>query len=105
MGAKSNPYPLIKNADVMVVTSIYESQPMVMLEALTLGVPVISTQFTSAFEILENKPYGILCDNSVEGIADALNNNLNSKALTGLREGCKAFCYNNAEIISKVLGL
>lgn len=42
-GFYSNPYPLIKNAKLMVLSSDYEGLPMVILEALSLDVPVIST--------------------------------------------------------------
>lgn len=62
------PVGYVKNADVYVLTSLYESQPMVIMEALTLGIPVISTNFASATEMLSGVKYGMICENSSSGI-------------------------------------
>lgn len=59
-------------ADVYVLTSLYESQPMVIMEALTLGIPVISTNFASATEMLSGVKYGMICENSSSGILNAV---------------------------------
>jgi glycosyltransferase involved in cell wall biosynthesis len=47
LGFKSNPYPYIKRAEFMVLSSEYEGLPTVILEALCLRVPVISTDCPS----------------------------------------------------------
>ena len=67
----SNPYPLIARSDVMVFSSYYEGLPMAIIEALILGVPVISTAIPGPKEFLE-KGYGLLVDNSEEGIFNGL---------------------------------
>ena len=55
-GFHSNPYPYIKNAKLMILSSESESLSMVILEALALGVPVISTDCESGpSEILPSK--------------------------------------------------
>ena len=46
-GFHSNPYPLIKGADLMVLTSDYEGLPTVLLEALALDKPVVSSNCKS----------------------------------------------------------
>ncbi|MGB0846344.1 MAG: glycosyltransferase [Thiolinea sp.] len=46
-GFHANPYPLIANAKGMIVSSDYEGLGMVILEAITLGIPVISTDCPS----------------------------------------------------------
>lgn len=46
-GFQSNPYPFIKNAKLMVLSSVYEGLPTVILEAISLGVPVVSTDCKS----------------------------------------------------------
>ena len=46
-GFKSNPYPLIKNAKLMVFSSEYEGLGLVILESLVLNTPVISTDCES----------------------------------------------------------
>ena len=53
-GMQTNPYPIIKDAKLLVLSSDYEGLSMAILEALTLGVPVVSTDCPSGpKEILE----------------------------------------------------
>ncbi|QIV88316.1 glycosyltransferase [Glutamicibacter mishrai] len=47
VGHIKNPYQLMSLSDAFVLSSDYEGQPMVLLEALVLGVPVITTSFGS----------------------------------------------------------
>ena len=50
-----NPFWLIKKSSLLIVTSVYEGFPNVIVEALTLGTPVISTNMNAgASEILLN---------------------------------------------------
>ncbi|WP_311928361.1 glycosyltransferase [Enterococcus dongliensis] len=104
-GSKQNPYPYVNKADLLVVTSLYESQPMVILEALTLGVPVISTNFTSARELLYGNGYGMLCDNSVDGIANAIEECLKGNNLDRMRMACREFEYDNKAIVKEIISL
>lgn len=54
-GFHPNPYPLIKNADLMVLTSDFEGLSMVLLEALALQVPVVSSDCDSGPKEFLNK--------------------------------------------------
>lgn len=67
LGQKSNPFAYLKQADVFVLSSNHEGQPMVLLEALTLGVPVIATDITGNRSVLGDK-YGKLVENNKEGL-------------------------------------
>ena len=53
MGMKDNPYPYIKNADLVVMTSRTESFSYVIAEAKALYIPVLSTDFPVAYEVLD----------------------------------------------------
>jgi len=57
MGALSNPYPLLSQSAMLVLTSFSEALPTVVIEALHFGKPVISTP-TGAVEILGNGRVG-----------------------------------------------
>lgn len=60
-GFHMNPYPFIKAATVLVLSSDYEGWGMVLLESMALGTPVISTDCPSGpCEILEDGRNGIL---------------------------------------------
>jgi glycosyltransferase involved in cell wall biosynthesis len=73
-----NPYPIIKNANALVVTSKYESFSMVILEALACGTRVISIDCPyGPREILENGRYGVLIEDGkwdilIQNMRDAL---------------------------------
>jgi glycosyltransferase involved in cell wall biosynthesis len=52
-GFHSNPYPIIKNAKLLLLSSDHEGLPTVLIEALALGVKVVSTDCPSGpYEIL-----------------------------------------------------
>ena len=58
---KKNPYPYLKQADVFILTSIYEGLPNVLLEAITLKKCVISSDCpTGPNEILLDGKGGML---------------------------------------------
>ena len=68
VGKKSNPFVYIKNADFFLLPSFHEAAPMVYGEAISLGVPVVTTNTISAKELIGERDYGIVCENSEEGI-------------------------------------
>lgn len=71
VGHTKNPYRLMNFADVFVLSSDYEGQPMVLLEALVLGIPVITTSFGSVRGALP-KDVGKIVPANVESLATAM---------------------------------
>jgi glycosyltransferase involved in cell wall biosynthesis len=58
---KPNPYPYIKLSNALILSSKYEGLPNVLLEALTLGKPIISSDCpTGPREILSNGKGGLM---------------------------------------------
>lgn len=71
LGEQKEPYGYLRAADYLLVPSYHEAAPMVFDEAKLLGVPVLTTNTTSAKEMVGTEE-GIVCDNSTEGIRQAL---------------------------------
>ncbi len=55
LGVKKNPYPYIKLADAVILTSDYEGYPVVFLEALILNKPIITTDVADAVDDINDK--------------------------------------------------
>lgn len=79
VGFKKNPYPYIKACDLYVCSSFAEGYPISMLEALVLEKPIISTNITGPRDILENGKYGLIVNNTEDGIFDGLMKILNDE--------------------------
>lgn len=84
LGYKSNPYPYIAAADLYVCLSLSEACPMVFNEAKMLMTPIISTDFGSAYEFIENGETGYICniDNIEKQIKEYVENDELRKNLT-----------------------
>lgn len=67
-----NPYPWIKQADVVVCSSDYEGISTVVQEALILSKPIVTTSCTGMKELLGNSEYGMIVDRSEEGLYQGL---------------------------------
>ncbi len=73
LGEDKNPYKYMLNADYLLVPSLHEAAPMVFDEAKIIGLRVISTNTTSAEEMIGDSN-GIVCENSLDGIEETLSN-------------------------------
>jgi len=77
-GQKFNPFPLLKQANCFVLSSNHEGQGMVLLEALTLDKPVISTDISGPRSVLEDG-YGLLVGNDIKSLAIGMQDIFNNK--------------------------
>lgn len=68
IAAQINPYPYIKESDLLVCSSYYEGYNLTVAEALIIGTPVLSTDCTGPNEILDHGKYGLIVENSEEGL-------------------------------------
>ena len=81
MGFQSNPYPIMAGADVIVCPSRLEGFSTVVTEALILGKPVVTTPCSGMGELLGDSEYGIITEDSTEGIYEGLKKLLDDPAL------------------------
>ncbi|MFZ2540122.1 MAG: glycosyltransferase, partial [Oscillospiraceae bacterium] len=96
LGYQSNPLKILKDAKVMVMTSRYEGTPMCALEAMALGVPIVSTPADGMSDLVLDNYNGFLSDNDdmlADKIHDIVNNiNLRNRLSTN---SIKMFIENN----------
>ena len=64
-GNLENPYKVLKSSKALVITSRFEGTPMNALEAISFGVPVISTPVDGLKKIL-TKDKGVFCQSDLE---------------------------------------
>jgi glycosyltransferase involved in cell wall biosynthesis len=67
-GLQPNPWSIMARCQAFALSSDYEGQPMVILEARTLGLPVVSTAFGSVRSAL-GPDEGLIVDRTVAGLA------------------------------------
>ena len=68
LGFQENPYPYLRQADGFLLTSRDEAFSLVVGESLIAGTPVIATDCCGVGEWLEDGTYGLIVENSTEGI-------------------------------------
>ncbi|HEY5223381.1 MAG TPA: glycosyltransferase [Microbacteriaceae bacterium] len=81
-GAYQNPFAIMAAADCFVLSSNYEGQPMVLLEAAVLGLPMVSVDFSSAHDALPNDTLHIVGQSETE-LADGLHAYLRGQVPAG----------------------
>ena len=79
-GFLSMPYKILKCTKVMLMTSLWEGLPMCVLEAMSLGVPVVSTLVEGVKEVIIDDENGYLRD-SVDDLAEKIIQILNDSSL------------------------
>jgi len=95
-GNQKNPYKFMVNADLFLLPSYHEAAPMVFDEAKCIGLPILTTNTTSAIEIVEKYNAGWTCENSLDGIKEKLKYTLdNRNELNQIKENLKNQKYNN----------
>lgn len=72
LGQKDNPFPYMRQADLFVQTSLFESYGLSLAEAMILGLPVVSTRTDGAVDLTRNGEFGLLCDIAPISVADAV---------------------------------
>lgn len=73
LGAHQNPMPFIASADALVLPSIFEGMPNVVLEAMALGTPVIATRAGGTVELERDEPTILWAEvNDPKSIANAI---------------------------------
>ncbi|MBO5847939.1 MAG: glycosyltransferase [Bacteroidales bacterium] len=104
IGSKFNPYPYIKNSDILVSTSSSEACPFVVNEARVLGIPVVSNCYPSIYEFINDGKNGRIC--TIEEMPNVLSDIIaNKEKLTLLKQETINDDYDNDTNIKKICNL
>lgn len=96
IGKLDNPYPYIAGADLFVFPTRTEAFPMAVGETMILHTPIVTSRYPAAQEILEDGITGIITEQSLDSIFEALDRLLcNPDELNRLKENCAVFEYDN----------
>ncbi len=104
LGQKFNPMPYLKKSNCFILSSNYEGQGLVLLEAMILNKPVISTNISGPKCVLKGN-LGNLVENSIDGLYKGMVDFLEKKD-----KNRKKFNYNSYNkkalkmFYSKVIG-
>lgn len=104
MGSKYNPYPYIKQSDILVSTSSSEACPYVVNEARVLKVPVVSNNYPSIYEFISDGVTGriVSMDDMPNVLAELI---MDRNKLEILKKGMGKDEYNNDKIVKQICEL
>lgn len=72
IGERRNPYPFIRECNIYVQTSLWEGNCLTLIEAMVLEKPIVSTNFPSAIEKIEDGKNGLLSDMDAESLSEKI---------------------------------
>lgn len=72
LGSQANPFPYLKQADLLISPSKYESFGIAMMEAMLLKIPVIATATAGAEYVTQNGKYACCVENTDQALRDAI---------------------------------
>jgi len=98
IGSRPNPYPYFLKSSLLVSLSYTEACPMIFNEAKILNLPIVTTNFGSSYEFIEDGEYGIIAP--FEKIASIIENLiLDCSEYDGLKSKMNDVKYNNDNIL------
>lgn len=97
-GFIQNPFPLMAQADLFVLSSLWEGLPNVLIQAMACGVPIVSTDCPyGPIEILENGKWGKLVPpGDIVSLANAMNATINAESHPDVLVRAKQFNISKA---------
>lgn len=102
LGVRENPYPYIKNADILVQTSRFEGKSVVLDEAKILARPLVVTNYPTVHDQVIDKKEGIIVDISAEAVSEGIINMLSdNKMFEDIENYLKNHEYGNVDEMKK----
>ena len=106
IGVRENPYPYIKNCDIVVQSSRFEGKSIVLDEAKILAKPIAATAYSTVKDQIIDGSEGVICEMSSQGIADGINKLLKDEQLLhGMELYLSQHEYGNQQEVQKYMDL
>lgn len=105
LGIQTNPYPLLKQADVFLMTSFYEGKSIALEEAKILNKPIVITNFSSATDQIIDNVTGLIVEMNAEAIANKIDLLYSKEAAESLSKNLANEKQGNEEEIKKLYQL
>ena len=100
VGFNDNPHNIVKQCDYSVLLSDEETWGLVLTEAMTVGVPCISSDFEAAFEQIKDGENGIILSrDNLDSYKDRIHDIVNNKDKYKL--AVANYKYDNEIILEK----
>ena len=96
-GMKSNPYPWIKKADLLLLPSYFEGSPTIVYESMVLGTPCFVTNYSNASSQIKNHYNGMIVNNDYKSIYQGISSVVAKKLFNSYKEGLKNYYFSNHE--------
>ena len=100
LGAKKNPYPYVKNADIFCLFSAFEGYPMVIEEAKILNKYILATNTATREVLIGYEKNNQIVENSEKGIEKAIKFAIANK--NKILKQNNDYVYENSKIINKI---
>ncbi|MHB8544294.1 MAG: glycosyltransferase [Leptospirales bacterium] len=72
LGQRRDVPEILRALDLLVVPSLWEGLPNVMLEAMAAGIPVVATRVGGIPDVLTDRVTGVLCEPSPESLSEGM---------------------------------
>jgi glycosyltransferase involved in cell wall biosynthesis len=105
LGIQTNPYPLLKQADVFLMTSFYEGKSIALEEAKILNKAIVITNFSSATDQIIDNVTGLIVEMNAEAIANKIDLLYSKEAAESLSKNLANEKQGNEEEIKKLYQL
>lgn len=105
-GKVENPYKYIKGNDLFILCSHFETFGLVIVESMTLGVPVFALENSNTNNLIKNHENGYITENSDEKLYEGLKYLINNqKLIEKYKKNVLDYKYDNQEIIESIENL
>ncbi len=102
-GQVANPYKYVKKFDLFILPSNFEAFGLVIIEAMTLKIPVLATKTSVTDKLINNNINGLVVENSIDGIYNGLKKIIENRELIAkYKNNLTDYFYDNNEQLEKI---